>query len=65
MPTSPNYFDMLSDKEDHPAVFAKIVAKLPALAMLEAGLTTQASKNKIYVQPSAREAWTSYLNDNP
>ncbi len=48
-----------------PAVLAKIVAVLPALAMSEAGLTTQASKNIVYVQSSAREAWTSYFDDNP
>jgi len=33
--------------------------------MSQAWLTTQASKNIVYVQPSARQAWTSYLNDNP
>jgi hypothetical protein len=33
--------------------------------MSEVGLTTQATKNMIYVQPSAREAWISYLEDNP
>ena len=32
-----------------PSVLADIVNKLPALAMSEAGLTTQASKNKIYI----------------
>jgi hypothetical protein len=32
--------------------------------MSEAGLTTQATKNRIYVQPLAREAWISYLEDN-
>ena len=33
--------------------------------MSEVGLTTQALKNMIYVQPSAREAWISYLEGNP
>jgi len=33
--------------------------------MSEAGLTTQATQNKVYVQPSAREAWKSYLAKNP
>ena len=47
------------------AVHAEIVAQLPALAMSEAWLKTQASKNRDYVQSSTREAWTSYLNDNP
>ena len=37
-----------------PYVLAEIVGKLPALAMSEAGLTTRTSKNRIYVQPSAR-----------
>ena len=48
-----------------PSVIAEIVDRLPALAMSEAGLTTQASKNRIYVQPSARAAWTAYLDANP
>jgi hypothetical protein len=30
-------------------VLAEIVGKLPELAMSEAGLTTQASKNRVYV----------------
>jgi hypothetical protein len=33
--------------------------------MSEASLKTQASKNRIYVQPSACTTWTSYPNDNP
>ena len=32
-----------------PSVLAEIVVKLPALAMSEARLTTQASKNRVYV----------------
>ena len=48
-----------------PSVLAEIVGKLPALAMSEAGLTTQASKNKIYVQPYARATWCAYLEANP
>jgi hypothetical protein len=48
-----------------PSVLAEIVDKLPALAMSETGLTTQASKNRIYVQPSARAAWITYLDANP
>ena len=40
-----------------PFVLAEIVGKLPALAMFEAGLTTQASKNRVYDQPSARATW--------
>ncbi len=37
-----------------PSVLTEIVGKLPALAMSEAGLTTQSSKNHIYVKPFAR-----------
>ena len=48
-----------------PSVLAEIVGQLPALVMSEAGLTTQASKNMIYVQPSARAAWIAYLDANP
>ncbi len=48
-----------------PAVLAEIVGMLHALAMSEAGLTTHASKNRIYVQPSARAAWVAYLDANP
>ena len=48
-----------------PAVLAEIVGKLPTLAMSEARLTTQASKNRVYVQPSARAAWVAYLDANP
>ncbi len=32
-----------------PSVLAEIVGRLPALAMYKAGLTTQASKNRVYV----------------
>ena len=48
-----------------PDVVNEVVQQLPALAMSEAGLTTQTTKNKIYVQPSARTAWLSYLEENP
>ena len=34
-----------------PSDLAEIVDRLPALAMSETGLTTQASKNRVYVQP--------------
>ena len=48
-----------------PSVLAEIVGKLPALAMYEAWLTTQASKNRIYVHPSAKAtAWCAYLEAN-
>jgi hypothetical protein len=39
-----------------PEVLAEIVGVLPALAMSEAGLSTEARKNIVYVQPFAREA---------
>jgi hypothetical protein len=48
-----------------PEVLGEIVVQLPTLAISEDGLTTQATKKRIYVQPSAREAWISYLEDNP
>jgi hypothetical protein len=31
----------------------------------EAGLTTQATKNKVYVQPFDRATWIAYLEENP
>jgi len=37
-----------------PLVLAEIVGQLPGLAMSEAGLMTQASKNRVYVPPSTR-----------
>jgi hypothetical protein len=48
-----------------PEVLGEIVVKLPDLTMSECGLTTQAIKNMVYVQPSARTTWTSYLDENP
>ena len=41
-----------------PEVLGEIVVNLPELAMSECGLTTQATKNRVYVQPSTRAAWT-------
>ncbi len=46
-------------------MIAEIGNKLFALAMLEAGLTTQTSKIRVYVQPSARVAWVASLEANP
>ena len=48
-----------------PEVVREIVVKLTGLAMLEFGLTTQATKIWVYVQPSARAAWISYFDENP
>ena len=36
-----------------------------AVAWQEAGLTIQVIKNRIYVQPSAREGWIQFLEDTP
>jgi hypothetical protein len=47
-----------------PSVLTEIVGKLPALAMFEAGLTTKATKLRVYVMPSARAAWITYLDAN-
>jgi len=48
-----------------PEVLDEVVRQLPALAMSEAGLTSQATKNRIYVQPSARATWIAYLEECP
>ena len=48
-----------------PEVVAKVIAKLPELAISEACLETQTMKNRIYVQPSARARWIAYLEENP
>jgi hypothetical protein len=47
------------------SVLAEIVGKLPALAMSEAGLTSQATNNREYVQSIARAVWIAYLDANP
>ena len=46
-------------------VLAEIIAQVPALSMSEAGLKTQAIKNRVYVPPSARTGWIAYLEANP
>jgi len=48
-----------------PKVVTEVVQQLFPPAMPVAVLTTQATKNKIYVQPSARSDWLSYLEENP
>ncbi len=40
-------------------VLADIVARVLALSMFEA------TNNRVYVQPSAREIWAAYLEANP
>ena len=47
-----------------PAVLAEVAAVFPDLAWTEAGLETQAVKNRVFVQESAREAWLEYLETN-
>jgi len=46
-------------------VLGEIFDKLHSQAMSETSLTTMATENMVYVQPSARVAWISFLNDNP
>jgi hypothetical protein len=41
------------------------MAQVPALSMSEAGLKTQAIKNRVYVPPSARAGWAAFLEANP
>ena len=48
-----------------PAVIREIVEVLPVIAWEEACLTTQTLKNKVYVQPSARNGWRSLLESTP
>jgi hypothetical protein len=48
-----------------PSVIAEIVDTFSDIAWHEAGLTTQAIKNRIYVQPSAREGWALFLETAP
>jgi hypothetical protein len=48
-----------------PEDLAEIVAQVPALSMLEAGLKIQATKNRIYAPSSARAGWAAYLAENP
>jgi len=48
-----------------PHVIAEIVDSFSDMAWNEAGLTTQAVKNRIYVQPSAREGWINFLDATP
>ena len=46
-------------------VIGEIVESFPKVAWEEAGLTTQTSKNKIFVQPSARNGWRRFLETTP
>ena len=44
-----------------PVVIADLAKGFPALAWEEAGLNSQAVKNRIFVQPSARQGWKDFL----
>jgi len=48
-----------------PEVIGKIVEEFPKVAWEEAGLTTQTTKKMIFVQPSARCGWRSFLESTP
>ena len=48
-----------------PEVIGEIVEAFPKVAWEEAGLTTQTAKNRICVQPSARNGWRSFLESTP
>ena len=48
-----------------PEAIGKIVEAFPKVACEEAGLTTQTTKNKIFVQPSARNGWHRFLESTP
>jgi hypothetical protein len=48
-----------------PDVLDEVVQQLLALAMTGTGLTSQATKNKIYMQPSYRAAWTACIEESP
>ena len=47
------------------AVIAEIVDTFSKVVWHEAGLSTQVVKNRIYVQPSAREGWCQLLDITP
>jgi hypothetical protein len=48
-----------------PQVIREIVEVFPETAWEEAGLTTQTLKNRIFVQPSARNGWRELLDSTP
>ena len=50
---------------DPPRVIEEIAEVLPKVAWEEAGLTTKTTKNKIFVQPSARNGWRRFLESTP
>jgi hypothetical protein len=48
-----------------PPVIREIVEVFPVTAWEEAGFTTQTQKNRIFVQPSARNGWRALLDSTP
>ncbi len=48
-----------------PKVTGEIVEVFANIAWQEAGLTTQTIKNKLFVQPSAREGWVQFMETTP
>ena len=48
-----------------PIIIGEIVESFANIAWHEAGLTTQVVKNRIYVQPSARDGWIQLLAETP
>ena len=46
-------------------ILDEVVQQQPTIAMSEEGLTSQATKSKIYVQPFARAACTAYFEECP
>ena len=48
-----------------PEVIGKIVEAFPKVVGEKAGLATQPAKNKIFVQPSARDGWRMFLESTP
>jgi hypothetical protein len=48
-----------------PSVIAEIVDSFDEVAWTEKGLTTQVVKNRIFVQPSARNGWSELLQTVP
>jgi len=48
-----------------PDVIGEIVEAFPKVGWEEAGLTTQTKKNRMFVQPSARNGWRQFLESNP
>jgi hypothetical protein len=48
-----------------PEVIGEVVEAFPKVVWEEAGLTTQTTKNMIFVQPSARNGWRRFLESTP